>query len=116
MAEGFCTKCSFEIGSFKDLNCCPKCGTKDIPCTMADQINISINLQELRILCMWAEFHVSAMKSEQSQAHCSEILRAIVQRIKKQVPPDKKVDLLFSEELQGIKDEGFEVETDFTSI
>lgn len=103
MPEGFCTKCGYGIESFKDLDRCPKCGTEGIPCAAVNQVSISINLQELRVLCMWAEFHVSAMKSEQSQAQCAEVLRAIVQRIKKQIPPDKKVDLLFSEELNGIK-------------
>jgi predicted Mrr-cat superfamily restriction endonuclease len=115
MAEGFCTKCGFEVESFEGLDRCPKCGAEDIPCATVNQRDISINLQELRILSMWAEFYVSSIKSEQSQAHCAEVLRAIVGRIKKQIPKDK-IDLLFSEELQKMKNDGNDIETNFTPI
>jgi hypothetical protein len=55
MNVGFCTCCNYQVESFDDLTKCPQCGTTGVPCSYEDQRIISINLHELRLLCIWAE-------------------------------------------------------------
>ena len=52
---GYCTLCGHEIASFDGLRACPACGSTAVPCSWADQVDISVNWHELRILVMWAE-------------------------------------------------------------
>lgn len=52
---GFCTDCGGVIGDWEDLSCCPHCKTKSVPCANKNQVLVSINWQELRVLCIWAE-------------------------------------------------------------
>jgi hypothetical protein len=54
-AEGFCTTCSHKVASFDGLTCCPNCGSTGTPCSNDNQVNVSINTHELRLLCIWAE-------------------------------------------------------------
>ena len=112
--EGFCTRCGTVIESFEGLSACPSCGTDSIPCSNADQINISINTHELRILTIWAERWVMAMENEYDQANSATTLRAITGRISKQL--EKPVSLLLSDEIQQIKGDGFDVSTNITEI
>lgn len=55
IAGGFCTDCGLAVDSFEGLNRCPNCGSTSIPCSYDNQVTISVNWQELRILVMWAE-------------------------------------------------------------
>lgn len=52
---GFCIECSYQIDSWEGLKGCPNCASTSVPCSADAQVNISINWQELRVLCMWAE-------------------------------------------------------------
>lgn len=79
MSGGFCTECSFHVDSFDDLTCCPNCKSKSIPCGDENQINLSINWQELRVLVMWAENY--ARKND-----LTKVVYAISNRIEKQFP------------------------------
>lgn len=103
MAEGFCTQCGKEIESFEGLDRCPFCNTTSIPCDFKNQVNVSINTHELRILCIWAENHVHNVSDEQEQASMATTLRSICDRISKQLPEERKVCLLLSDEVKEIK-------------
>ena len=92
--EGFCTHCRFRIKSFKNLDKCPNCETKSIPCSSSDQVNISINWQELRILCHWAGKYGRKIDSQG-------VIYGIVHDIEKQHPD--KTTLTFSGEFNELK-------------
>ena len=113
MAEGFCTKCGFVIESFKGLTGCPSCGTtKSIPCDNKNQVNVNINIHELRILCIWAERWVGTFK-EYDQAQSGEVLRSIVKRLLKQLP--KGTSLLLCDEVKELKKE-YDVQTNILDL
>lgn len=57
---GFCTACGVRVDSFGALDRCPACGTKGVPCAWGDQVAVSINWHELRVLVMWAENYARA--------------------------------------------------------
>jgi hypothetical protein len=52
---GFCVECGGHVDSFDGLKCCPLCGSTSLPCADEEQVSVSINWHELRVLCMWAE-------------------------------------------------------------
>ena len=54
-----CTRCRLEFTSkeVEGLNACPNCGTISLPMAIKDDVEIRINLHELRILGIWAENH-----------------------------------------------------------
>lgn len=115
-AEGFCTKCGKDIETFEDLTACPFCGTKGVPCSYEEQLNIEINRHELRILTIWSEWHVSDTKDEHQQAQMADTLRSVVGRLKAQLPDRMRADLLVSDELKAIRGSGFNVDTNMTEI
>lgn len=82
--SGFCTHCSHRIESFDGLDCCPACGTRGIPCSDANQVSISINWHELRILIIWAENY------QRSHPECGRVVYAIAKRIADQHPDRAK--------------------------
>lgn len=100
--EGFCTLCGLIIKSFEGLSNCPACKTESIPCGFENQLNITINQQELRILVIWAERWVGEMKDEPMQHNSARILRAILHRINEQLPDNHKVQML-SQEINDLK-------------
>lgn len=96
MAVGFCTCCNYQVSSFDNLTECHQCGTTGIPCAYEDQRTISINLHELRLLCIWAE-NWQFLLSEKT-----DVVYAIATRIRKQIkdcPP-----LTMADEFQKIKE------------
>ena len=116
--EGFCNACGFKVKSFEGLEKCPQCGTTGIPCSYDNQVNISINIQELRVLAVWAEQWASNAKDEKEQHQMAIVLRSIQKRINDQLQPlGKKIPML-SDEIQGLKDKFGDdnVETNMTRI
>lgn len=113
MSEGFCTVCNAVIESFNGLKCCPSCNTKSVPCSNKDQVTVSINIHELRILCMWSEQWVMKMRDEQEQASSAKTIRAIVHRLSKQIP--KNSCLLLSDEIEELKKD-HDIDTNFVTI
>ena len=79
--SGFCTECGFKVDSFKGLNGCPSCGDVGVPCTDKNQVQVSINWHELRILCMWAEHWQGQMKDKPTK-----VVYAIAKRLSAQFP------------------------------
>jgi hypothetical protein len=78
-AGGFCTECGHRVATFEELNACPACKTEGLPCSDADQVNVSINWHELHILCVWAEYW-------QRQHDLGRVVYAIAKRLQAQFP------------------------------
>ena len=95
--EGFCTECGFVIESFGDLNGCPNCETKGIPCSYENQRNIDINWHELAVLATWAENW--AHKTMDGAG----VVYSIVDRIKAQYP-DIKIPLTLAGEVSQLQE------------
>ena len=104
--EGFCTLCGEKIKSFAGLASCPRCGDKGVPCSYENQVDISINTHELRLLCIWAE-------NWGHQIGSVDVVYAIAARIRKQLSP--KISLTMADEFQQLKDAGVEFETNHKS-
>ena len=106
---GFCTLCNHKVDSFDGLTCCPKCGSKGKPCGNEDQLSVSINLHEIRLLCIWAENWSGTFKDDDAS---KETVYAIANRIKKQLPSDKQsVPLTMREEFAQLKQQFPDFET-----
>jgi hypothetical protein len=112
---GFCTHCGVDIESWEGLTCCPTCGTTGVPCAYADQHDVSVNLHELRVLCLWAEnwaLHCTRRPNldEASKAiHMDEVVYAIAGRLLKQLPAGSA--LTMAGEFKELKDSGYKFET-----
>lgn len=84
MGAGFCTLCGIEVQSFEGLTACPSCNTKSYPCDHADDVNVKINWQELRVLVMWAERWGVLHKDDQHGATNPDLIYSIAERLEKQ--------------------------------
>jgi hypothetical protein len=108
--SGFCTACGFKIKSFEGLNRCPNCDSNGRPCSDKDQVNISINWQELRILCIWAE------RWGNKECGGAGLIYNIAHRIQKQ-HPEFKCPLTLAEEVQNLpKELGLKVQTNIPGV
>lgn len=106
MSEGFCTLCGFQVESFEGLTECPNCGTDGVPCHNDNQVTVSINTHELRLLCIWAENWAG-----QTEAPV-DVVYAIAARLRKQLPKDKQdLPLTMADEFRALKDAGFDYKT-----
>jgi hypothetical protein len=100
--EGFCTQCGLEIESFEGLERCPRCGTDGKPCDYANQLTVSINLHELRLLCIWAE-------NWGTKCNGTDVVYAIANRLRKQFPEKfKDHPLTMADEFKQLKDCGYD--------
>lgn len=103
--EGFCTRCNFQIKSFDGLSKCPNCDTEQFPCSYANQVKVSVNTHELRILCMWAENWALQSEAEEN------VVYAIALRLLRQLGI-KDLSLTMADEFRALKDAGYNYETD----
>lgn len=106
--SGFCVECGFKVLSFKNLNCCPQCGTQGIPCNDEDQVMVSVNWHELRILCLWAERWAQWMEehptpSEYKTGKPSDVIYSIADRIEAQI--EGKTPLTLAHEIAKLPEE-----------
>lgn len=85
---GFCTHCGHEVSSFVGLNGCPACGSTGVPCAYRDQVDVSINWHELRILVIWAENYQRSLKEVGNRA-----VYAIARRLQAQHPDKPALSL-----------------------
>ena len=104
MPEGFCTLCNFQIESFDGLSECPNCGTQNTPCNYENQKNLSINIHELRVLCIWAENWAHKTGADEN------LVYAIALRLRKQID-DPEIALTMADEFQILRDAGYNPET-----
>jgi predicted nucleic acid-binding Zn-ribbon protein len=90
---------------------CPNCGTKSLPCLIADDVNIKINWHELRILVIWAENWARHCDNGENPPEEKMLLSimTIAQRLQKQFPD--KVKLTLFGEIRDLRKD-FDIETD----
>lgn len=93
--SGFCIDCGLRVESFEGLDCCPNCKSTSIPCHDGNQVSISVNWQELRVLCIWAE------RWGHEKAGGAGTVYGIAQRLEKQFPD--MVNLTLAGEIDEIK-------------
>lgn len=106
---GFCTRCNEQIGSFEGLEACPRCGTRGVPCDYGNQVDVSVNTHELRVLCMWAE-NWAYSKEDVDE----DVVYAIARRLRAQLG-SKDVPLTMADEFRGLKEAGYDFETNHPS-
>ena len=115
MSGGFCTLCGHRIDNFDGLRRCPNCHCNNPPCSDADQVTISINVRELRILGIWSENW--ALRGAEKSTHPADkampdIVYAILNRIQKQLPlAHQQTPLSFREELGQLRSHGYDFQT-----
>jgi len=108
--SGFCTSCGFKVESFEGLAKCPQCDSRGTPCLDKEQVNISINWHELRILCMWAE------RWGNKECGGAGLIYNIAQRIQRQ-HPEFETPLTLAEEIQNLpKKLGCKVQTNIPGV
>lgn len=56
---------------------CPRCGASGAPCMIADDVSVTINWHELRILCMWAYAHALRCDSAGNPAEGDRMVPAV---------------------------------------
>lgn len=106
--SGFCTACGWKVVTFDGLKACPQCGSKGLPCDDADQVTVSVNWHELRVLCVWAE-RWAIEKVEPSNSGGRGTVYAIADRIRAQHP--SRGSLTLSGDINELRDAGFDVKT-----
>lgn len=102
---GFCTHCSRLFESFEGLSQCPNCGTRGIPCSFENQVNVRINTHELRILCIWAENFANSIKDipgDDANKTAPDTVYAIAARLRRQL--GESVTLTMADELKAVND------------
>ena len=97
-----CTRCALELteAEAENLNCCPRCHTKGVPMLVADDVTISVNWHELRILGIWAE-NWAASHSGKDDGDAQRTVNIICGRIHAQFPD--KTPLTMTGELGELK-------------
>lgn len=108
MSEGFCLDCGTEIESFEGLSACPFCGTTGSPASHKEQVNVSINWFELRILCIWAERWANEKNIDVHTVY------GIAHRLEKQFPNMTKLTL--AGEISDLKRDFPDLETNIPGV
>lgn len=74
-----CTTCRAEFtrAETADVSCCPTCGATGLPMAIGDDVEISINWHELRILGIWASNWAVAHCDEGSRKALASVLHSI---------------------------------------
>lgn len=110
-----CTICGKEFSDdeIPEGTCgCPNCGTKSLPCSIADDVSIKINWHELRILTIWAENWARQIDREEKKEEKNLLcIMTIAERLQKQFP-DKVKLTLFGEIRELRKDYNIETNID----
>ena len=110
-----CTICGKEFSDdeLPEGTCeCPNCGTKSLPCSIADDVSIKINWHELRILTIWAENWARQIDREEKKEEKNLLcIMTIAERLQKQFP-DKVKLTLFGEIRELRKDYNIETNID----
>lgn len=100
-----CVLCnnSFSQEQLAGATACPVCGTKGVPMLPTQDVNIKINIHELRILCIWAENYARDVdqKNHETPGHepLKDTVLAISGRLYEQLPIHAKRVLTLGEEI-----------------
>lgn len=104
---GFCTLCGFKVDNFEGLTSCPSCSHTGVPCGNENQVTVSVNIQELKVLCMWAENWAHQHKEE--TPYMPDVIYAIAHRLRQQLP--KNIALTMSDEFEQLRKSGYNFKT-----
>ena len=80
---------------------CPKCGDTSVPCDPEDDVTITINWHELRLLCIWAENW--GLRLKEAGRGSPEGIYAVAGRLKAQHP--NRLSLTLIDEIRQIAEE-----------
>ena len=99
-------RCEFTDEELEDVTECPKCGSKGVPMIIAEDVEIKINLHELRILTIWASnWAEQAISDDQGTRTLNGILNALRPQLPEGTP------LTMKDEFHGVANAlGTEVE------
>lgn len=106
-----CTDCRAEL-SYNDLqvggNCCPKCGSVSVPMNLWDDVEIKINVHELRILSIWAFNYARKVDDESADDPNHPSARRTIKAILASIHPQLEAvgrdrPLTLEEELQELR-------------
>ncbi len=106
-----CIKCDagFTEAEIENADACPKCGTKSVPLSPKNEVQIKINTQELRIILHWTEGYAKqidkAHKEDPGHESMTESVNKIAAKIEGQLEPEQWVPLTLSRELLDLKEE-----------
>lgn len=111
-----CTRCGGEFtkDQMVGAKCCPACGTRGVPCDPANDVQVTINWHELRVLCMWAERWAERCDLDGSydRAHTGEraieVVHTIAARLQRQHVG--RSPLTFAGEITDLRAAGYRVE------
>lgn len=96
--EGFCTLCGVEVPQFAGLMKCPHCGTTCAPCSFQHQVDVTVNIHELQLLCSWAEnFALAHDECEPG------LVYAIAKRLQRQLPEQHRRLLTIGQQLAALQ-------------
>ena len=95
-----CTDCEGEFTEeqIAGASSCPGCGSVCIPCDPANDVQVTINWHELRILGVWAENW--ALKHRDSDPRMCATIKTIARRLERQHP--KRTPLTLTGEIAEI--------------
>lgn len=110
MSAIICSKCSaqFDADRLDDtVTACPECGARVLPMSEDNFVNIRINIHELRVLGIWAENYASIKDHENldnpNHEDMRELIDAITNRIRKQLP-DPSMPLTLFQEFEQLRE------------
>lgn len=105
-----CVICNTGFTKEQILNkiSCPQCGSKSVPVDPDNDVNITINIHELRILGIWAENYAAVCDNKELDNAYHESLKdcvnAITKRIRKQlIALNKDMPLTLSQEMEDLQ-------------
>lgn len=107
-----CTICSKEFTDEETIHAisCPSCGTKNLPCSIKEDVMVKINWHELRILTIWAENWARKIDSENDWMeanmepfNCLYTVMVIAQRLQQQ--HTDKIPITLFGEIRKLKEE-----------
>ncbi len=93
----WCTLCGarFTDEEVEDAFGCPKCGDEGVPCACANDVTVTVNWHELRILGIWAEKwarHCANKPTADSRTMPLKV-QAIARRLQRQHPDQPPLTL-----------------------
>lgn len=105
MSDGKTTRCTtcraeFTDAEIEDATACPTCGSAGVPMAIADDVQLTINKHELRILTYWAS-NWAALCARKHNGAALRALGGILHRLRDQLPG---VPLTMADDLQEIAD------------
>jgi predicted nucleic acid-binding Zn-ribbon protein len=102
-----CTRCAAEFtdADIEAATACPSCGSTGVPCAIKNDVQVTVNWHELRILVMWAENYEAAIVASDPVANGSSkgAIAAIAKRLMR-FRPDGAPPLRFADEFAELQD------------